>query len=57
VQDPGNVGALIRALRRRRHRRFVCGTSASPFSWKALRGSMGSALRLPIVAGMTRTRS
>jgi tRNA G18 (ribose-2'-O)-methylase SpoU len=35
VQDPGNVGALIRALRRRRNGPFVCGASASPFSWKA----------------------
>ena len=25
------------------------GASASPFGWKALRGSMGSALRLPIL--------
>jgi TrmH family RNA methyltransferase len=32
---------------------FVCGNSANPFSWKALRGSMGSALRWPVVAGMT----
>jgi TrmH family RNA methyltransferase len=54
VQDPGNVGALIRAAEAGGATgAFVCGTSASPFSWKALRGSMGSALRLPIVAGMT----
>lgn len=48
VQDPGNLGAILRvgeaggvtgAL--------VCGSSAQPYSWKALRGSMGSALRLP----------
>jgi RNA methyltransferase, TrmH family len=26
--------------------------SAHPFSWKALRGSMGSALRLPVVTGL-----
>jgi TrmH family RNA methyltransferase len=26
----------------------VAGTSADPYGWKALRGSMGSALRLPI---------
>jgi len=27
---------------------IVCGRSANPFSWKAVRGSMGSALRLPV---------
>ena len=54
VQDPGNVGALLRVAEAGGATgAFVCGTSASPFSWKALRGSMGSALRLPIVAGMT----
>jgi len=54
IQDPGNVGALIRAAEAGGATgAFVCGTSASPFAWKALRGSMGSALRLPVVAGMT----
>jgi TrmH family RNA methyltransferase len=54
VQDPGNVGALIRAAEAGGATgAFVTGASASPFSWKALRGSMGSALRLPVVAGMT----
>jgi len=54
VQDPGNVGALIRTAEAGGATgMFVCGTSANPFSWKALRGSMGSALRLPVVAGMT----
>jgi TrmH family RNA methyltransferase len=28
---------------------IAAGTSADPYSWKALRGSMGSAFRLPIV--------
>jgi tRNA G18 (ribose-2'-O)-methylase SpoU len=32
---------------------LICGTSANPFSWKALRGSMGSALRLPVAARLT----
>jgi TrmH family RNA methyltransferase len=49
VQDPGNVGALIRTAE-------ACGATgmvtmndtASPFGWKALRASMGSALRLPM---------
>lgn len=54
VQDPGNVGGLLRAAEAGGATgAFVCGSSANPFSWKALRGSMGSALRLPVVAGMT----
>ncbi len=54
VQDPGNVGSLIRAAEAGGATgAFICGSSASPFSWKALRGSMGSALRFPVVAGMT----
>jgi TrmH family RNA methyltransferase len=54
VQDPGNVGSLLRAAEAGGATgAFVAGTSANPFSWKALRGSMGSALRLPVVAGMT----
>jgi TrmH family RNA methyltransferase len=28
---------------------IVAGNSADPYSWKALRGAMGSAFRLPIV--------
>jgi TrmH family RNA methyltransferase len=54
VQEPGNVGALLRAAEAGGVTgALVCGVSANPFSWKALRGSMGSVLRLPIVAGMT----
>jgi RNA methyltransferase, TrmH family len=54
VQDPGNVGSLIRAAEAAGgDGALVCGLSANPFSWKALRGSMGSALRLPVVAGLT----
>ena len=49
VQDPGNLGALIRAAEAGGVTGMVvAGTSAYPFSWKALRGSMGSALRLPV---------
>ena len=49
VQDPGNVGATIRAAESFGATGIVTtpGT-ADPFGWKALRGSMGSALRLPI---------
>jgi TrmH family RNA methyltransferase len=51
VQDPGNVGAIVRAA-------DGCGAtgviasegSADPFGWKALRGSMGSAFRIPVAA-------
>ena len=51
IQDPGNVGAIIRAAE-------GCGATgavalertADPFGWKALRGAMGSSLRLPVVA-------
>ena len=49
IQDPGNLGALIRAAEAGGVTGvLVAGASANPFSWKALRGSMGSALRLPI---------
>lgn len=51
IQDPGNVGAIVRTAE-------ACGGSAvvvdhgcaDPLGWKALRGSMGSAFRLPIAS-------
>jgi RNA methyltransferase, TrmH family len=50
VQDPGNVGAVIRVGEAAGATgAFMTGASANPFSWKALRGSMGSALRLPVI--------
>jgi TrmH family RNA methyltransferase len=53
VQDPGNVGALVRTAEAGgMSGMFVAGASANPFSWKAIRGSMGSTLRLPVVGGM-----
>lgn len=49
VQDPGNVGAIIRTAEACGATAAITGPgSADPFGWKALRGSMGSALRLPI---------
>jgi TrmH family RNA methyltransferase len=51
VQDPGNVGAIVRA-----GAAFGAGGvvaiegTANPFSWKALRGAMGGTFRLPIAA-------
>ena len=49
VQDPGNVGAIIRAADAGGARAVVVtGRSADPFGWRALRGAMGSSLRLPV---------
>ena len=54
IQDPGNLGGLIRAAEAGGVTGvLVAGPSANPFSWKALRGSMGSALRIPIAGGET----
>ncbi len=53
VQDPGNVGAIIRAAEACGATAVITGPgTADPFGWKALRGSMGSAFRLPVA--MTR---
>ena len=49
LQDPGNVGAIIRTA-------AACGATgivtiegtANPFGWKALRGAMGGTFRLPV---------
>jgi len=49
VQDPGNLGAIIRVAEAGGASSVLAaGMSADPFGWKALRGSMGSALRLPV---------
>ncbi len=49
VQDPGNVGAAVRAAEACGATGLVPGDgSADPFGWKALRGAMGSTFRLPI---------
>lgn len=51
VQDPGNLGAIVRVAEAGGATGAVAaGASANPFGWKALRGSMGSALRLPILS-------
>ena len=49
VQDPGNVGGIMRTAEAAGATAFVTtAATADPLGWKALRGSMGSALRLPI---------
>jgi TrmH family RNA methyltransferase len=53
LQDPGNLGGLLRTAEGAgASGAYVAAGSADPFSWKALRGSMGSALRLPLVRGL-----
>jgi TrmH family RNA methyltransferase len=49
VQDPGNVGGIMRSAEAAGATAFIASTgTADPLGWKSLRGSMGSALRLPI---------
>jgi TrmH family RNA methyltransferase len=49
VQDPGNMGAIVRVAEAGGATGLLAaGACADPFGWKALRGSTGSALRLPI---------
>ena len=49
VQDPGNTGAVIRAAEAGGATGVVTVAGADPYGWKALRGSMGSTLRFPVV--------
>jgi RNA methyltransferase, TrmH family len=53
LQNPGNLGALIRTAEAAAATGVLLTRGcADAFSWKALRGSMGSALRLPQLAGL-----
>lgn len=53
VQNPGNLGGLLRTAEAAGCSGVVLGEGcADPFSWKSLRGSMGSAFRLPLLAGV-----
>jgi len=48
IQNPGNAGALLRAAEAAGATgAYMTGGCADTFSWKSLRGSMGSAFRLP----------
>ncbi len=52
IQDPGNLGAVVRAAEAGGASGVVTTPGgADPFGWKAVRGSMGSVFRLPVVAG------
>ena len=49
VQDPGNVGAIVRVAEACGATGVIAGHgTADPMGWKALRGSMGSIFRLPV---------
>lgn len=50
VQDPGNVGAIVRtALAAGANAGVIVGATADPVSPKALRASAGAAFRLPLL--------
>lgn len=54
VQNPGNLGALLRTAEAAGATGALLTTGcADSLSWKALRGSMGSALRLPRLQGLS----
>jgi TrmH family RNA methyltransferase len=54
VQDPGNVGTIVRSAEAFGATGVVAARgSADPWSPKALRASAGSALRLPLLRGIT----
>ena len=48
IQDPGNTGAVVRAVEAGGASGVVTVGGADPLGWKALRGAMGSTFRLPI---------
>ncbi len=49
VQDPGNFGAIVRSADALGASGVIAaGATADPAGWKALRGAMGSAFRLPV---------
>ena len=52
VQDPGNVGATIRAVEAGGASGIITVGGADPYGWKALRGSMGSTFRIPVARAL-----
>lgn len=56
VRDPGNLGALLRTAEAAAATGCITlRGGADPFRDKAVRGSMGSVFRLPVLHGMTST--
>ena len=50
IQNPGNLGGLLRTAEAAGASGVLLGDGcADPLGWKALRGSMGSAFRLPLL--------
>ncbi|HSE36415.1 MAG TPA: RNA methyltransferase [Blastocatellia bacterium] len=55
LQDPGNLGTIIRTAEATGANGLITTRyTVDPFSDKAIRASMGSALRLPVVTGASR---
>jgi TrmH family RNA methyltransferase len=55
LQDPGNLGAIIRTAEAAGANGLITTRyTVDPFNDKAIRASMGSALRLPVVTGASR---
>jgi TrmH family RNA methyltransferase len=51
LQDPGNVGAIVRTAAAFGASGVVAVEgSANPFGWKALRGAMGGTFRIPVAS-------
>src|SRR5262249_7010106 len=56
LQDPGNLGTIIRAAEAAGASGLITTRyTVDPFNDKAIRASMGSALRLPLVTGARRS--